>query len=280
MRAALGGWSTGRLELSRVDPDILLAATRPTDPRLLPVRDDGGRVVPRGALVEIEARRLEPPTRRVDGRPSRRLTVEGGAKRPSPEALAGLLAAVPRGAGDAVVLSGRARELGEAFAQLRFALGLALVLMLLTVAALYESLTLPWVVLTTVPTAAAGAAFALALGGGAFDVMAFLGLILLAGIVVNNALVLVHRAEQRWRDGEPPSLAVRGAAAERYRPIVMTTLTTLLGMLPLALLGGEGVALRRSLALAVIGGSITALAGSLLVVPVLYRRVVRREARA
>lgn len=138
-------------------------------------------------------------------------------------------------------------------------------------AALYESLVTPLVVMTTVPVALGGALGLLALSGQTLNVLSFLGLILLAGIVVNNAIVLVHRIEDHLRAGSRVDEAVRQAGAERYRPILMTTLATVAGMLPLALLGGEGVELRRSLALAVIGGMSLSTFASLLLVPVLYR---------
>ena len=153
----------------------------------------------------------------------------------------------------------------------RLALSLSLLLVFLTVAALYESLVTPLVVMTTVPVALGGALGLLALAGQTLNVLSFLGLILLAGIVVNNAIVLVHRIEDHLRAGSAVDEAVRQAGAERYRPILMTTLATVAGMLPLALLGGEGVELRRSLALAVIGGMSLSTFASLLLVPVLYR---------
>jgi HAE1 family hydrophobic/amphiphilic exporter-1 len=128
-----------------------------------------------------------------------------------------------------------------------------------------------------VPVALGGALGLLALAGQTLNVLSFLGLILLAGIVVNNAIVLIHRIEDHLRAGSAVDAAVRQAGAERYRPILMTTLTTVAGMLPLALLGGEGVELRRSLALAVIGGMTLSTFASLLLVPVLYRSTHRNR---
>ena len=93
--------------------------------------------------------------------------------------------------------------------------------------------------------------------------------------MVNNAIVLVHRIEDHLWAGALIDEAVRRAGEERYRPILMTTLATVAGMLPLALLGGEGVELRRSLALAVIGGMSLSTFASLLLVPVLYLRAWR-----
>ena len=288
VRAALGGFYAGRLDLAQVEPEILLEATRPEEISLVPVSVamassvDGGlrgdeRIVPLAALARIEEHRLAPPLERRNGRPSLRMAVAGGVG--AAPRLAATLEMFPRAVDEGVRLTGQVWEMQRSFGQLRLALGLALVLVFLTVAALYESFTVPLVVMTTVPVAAAGAIGALWLGGQSLNVMSFLGLILLAGIVVNNAIVLVHRIEQRLAEGIDSEAAVRDAAAERYRPILMTTVTTLLGMLPLAVLGGEGVELRRALALSVSGGLLTSLFAALVVVPVFYRTWVVREKR-
>jgi multidrug efflux pump subunit AcrB len=223
---------------------------------------------------------------RIDGRSALRLQLalprlDGAMIAAVTTAIDGVLGseATPEGT---VRLGGSALELQQSFGQLRLALLLAVVLVFLTLAALYESLSLPLVVMSSVPAAAAGAAAALALGGQSLNVMSFLGVILLTGIVVNNAIVLVHRVEQHRQHlgslhaGAAVLDAVRRAAAERYRPILMTTLTTLLGMLPLALLGGDGVELRRALSLAVLGGLVTSTFASLVLVPALYGVLARR----
>ncbi len=288
VRAALGGFYAGRADVEGAEPEILVAATRPGDPRLIPVRpEEGGetgaeppRVVPLAALARLDRRFEPPPLERLDGRPAVRLAVAaGGGPRRLEQALSGL----PLALDERVRLGGQAQEMRRSFAQLRLALGLALVLVFLTVAALYESLTMPLVVMTTVPVAAAGALGALALAGQSLNVMSLLGVILLTGIVVNNAIVLVHRIEQRRHPAGPteaaaggsPRLAIREAARERYRPILMTTLTTLLGMIPLAALGGEGAEMRAALAIAVSGGLLTSLYATLFVVPVLHRVLLR-----
>ena len=276
VQAALGGFYAGRVDTPGAEPEILLAATRPPDPRLIPVRArarngvDLPDIVPLAALARIERRLEPPPAERLAGRPAVRLAVDA-----SPARVERILAGVPLGPDERLRLGGQAHEMRRSFAQLRLALALALVLVFLTVAALYESLTLPLVVMTTVPVAAAGALGALWLTGRSLNVMSFLGLILLAGIVVNNAIVLVHRARQL--SAARRVFAVREAAAERYRPILMTTLTTLLGMVPLALLGGEGAEMRGALAVAVCGGLVTSLFAALFVVPVLHAAMVKRS---
>lgn len=284
VRLALGGQSVGRMEPGSGEPEILVEATEPRELRLLPVRttveeapgERRSRVVPLAALGDIQAQRLEPPLERRNGRPAVSLSIDRQAGGATPREISEALAGLPKSADESTRLRGQTWEMQRSFVQLRLALGLALLLVFLTVAALYESLSMPLVVMTTVPLAAAGALGGLWVSGQSFNVMSFLGLILLAGIVVNNAIVLVHRAEQGLNEGLAPRAAILQAAGERYRPILMTTLTTLLGMIPLAALGGQGTELRRALAVSVSGGLITSMVAALVVVPVFYLAWARR----
>ena len=273
VQAALGGFQAGRLDLLQVSPEILVESTLPKDLRLLPVAvkegEEDRRIVPLAAVARVHEDTLPPPLERRNGRPALRLSIPGGLA--SVGRLEEALATFPRSVDEGARLSGQAWEMQRSFGQLRLALSLALVLVFLTVAAIYESFGIPLVVMTTVPVAVAGALGALFFTGQSLNVMSFLGLILLAGIVVNNAIVLVHRVGQRREGGKDLEEAILLAAEERYRPILMTTLTTLLGMAPLAMLGGEGQELRQALALAVSGGLLTSFLAALVGVPVLYR---------
>ena len=274
--ASLGGFTSGRAAIPGVEAEIWIEPTSPGDLRQLPLEVEGAqaRWLPLGAMARIDRRWTEPALQRRNGRPALYLSVDQGLE--AADTVEQVLAEIPLAVDEQASLSGQVQEIRRSFDQLRLAMILALLLVFLTVAALYESLTMPLVVMITVPVAAAGGLVALALTGQTMNVMSFLGLILLAGIVVNNAIVLVHRAEQ-LRDHMPSSRqAISTAAAERYRPILMTTLTTLLGMIPLALLGGEGVELRRALATTVSGGLVTSWAAALLVVPALYLSLARR----
>lgn len=265
VRQGLGEQRAGRVRIDGVEPEILVRAPEAQDPELLPV--GAGEIVPLRALARMRPGLRPPVLERLDGRPAERLTFEGEAR--DPEAL---LAGVSRSADERVAPEGQALELRRAFSQLRLALALSLLLVFLTVAALYESFRLPLVVMATVPVALGGSLGLMAATGQTLNVLSFLGLILLAGVVVNNAIVLVHRIQERLELGEPMDEAIRGAGGERYRPILMTTATTIAGMLPLAILPGEGVELQRALAIGVIGGMVTSTFASLLLVPVLYRR--------
>jgi len=258
VRQGLAEQAAGRLRMDGVEPEVLVRSSE-MDPDLLPVGVPG--IVPLRALARLAPGVRPAVLERLDGRPAERLVFEGDAR--DPEAL---LAGLP------VALEGQALELGRAFSQLRLALALSLLLVFLTVAALYESFRLPLVIMATVPVALGGALGLLAITGQTLNVLSFLGLILLAGVVVNNAIVLVHRIHERVGRGEAMDGAIRDAARERYRPILMTTATTIAGMLPLALLPGDGVELQRALAITVIGGMVTSTFASLVLVPVLYRK--------
>jgi HAE1 family hydrophobic/amphiphilic exporter-1 len=266
VRQGIGEQPVGRVRIDGVEPEILVRAPERQDPDLLPVRP-AAMIVPLRALARVSPGLRPPVLERLDGRSAERLLFEGGMR--DPEAL---LAGLSRSADERVTPGGQALELRRAFSQLGLALALSLLLVFLTVAALYESLHLPLVVMSTVPVALGGALGLLALTGQTLNVLSFLGLILLAGIVVNNAIVLVHRIGEHRSRGEEMDGAIRAAGRERYRPILMTTATTVAGMLPLALLPGEGLELQRALAIGVIGGMVTSTFASLLLVPVLYRR--------
>ena len=140
----------------------------------------------------------------------------------------------------------------------------------------FESLRAPLVIMGSLPLAAIGAFLLLGAVDEPLSVVVFVGLITLAGIVVNNAIVLVDYAERLRQRGMALEDALVEAGRTRLRPILMTTLTTVLGLLPLALGAGEGAELRRPMALTLIGGLVVATGVTLVVIPVLYRLVVGR----
>lgn len=204
----------------------------------------------------------------------------GGVSANIDRALAGL-----RVPDDVVVqMGGRKREMDEARTSLIFALLLALFLVYAVMAAQFESLVQPLIVLLTVPLAAIGVIFALSWLSMPISVVVFIGLILLAGIVVNNAIVLLERVNQTRAEGLGVRESLMEACATRLRPIYMTTNTTLLGMLPLtgwlaavpglsALSGGAGAELRAPLAVTVIAGLLLSTLLTLLVIPCAYNIV-------
>ncbi len=191
-----------------------------------------------------------------------------------------ILAGVPLPSGMAARVAGQSDEMARAFTSLMLALALAVFLVYLVMASQFESLLHPFVILLTVPLALTGAVFALWLSGSSLSVVVFIGLIMLVGIVVNNAIVLITRINQLREDGLVRQTAIIEAGRARLRPIIMTTLTTTLGLLPLALGLGEGAEMRAPMALTVIGGLLLATLLTLFVIPVVYSLLDRRQTEA
>jgi HAE1 family hydrophobic/amphiphilic exporter-1 len=171
--------------------------------------------------------------------------------------------------------AGQDEELRVSFASLRLALALAIFMVYVVMAVQFESLRYPFVILLAVPLGIVGVVLGLLLTGTSISVLALIGAVMLAGIVVNNAIVLVDAINRRRRDGEPLEAAIVGAGRERLRPILMTTATTVLALLPMALGLGAGDELRRPLAITVIGGLTVATLLTLVVIPCLYRAMTR-----
>jgi multidrug efflux pump subunit AcrB len=185
-----------------------------------------------------------------------------------------------------VEMGGQKRELEEGSASMRFALLLAIFLVYVVMACQFESLVQPLIIMLTVPLAGLGVVLALDVLGVPLSVVVFIGLILLAGIVVNNAIVLVDRVNQKRATGLSVREAILEAGPARLRPIFMTTATTVLGLLPLsgwleglpligALGAGEGAEVRAPMAITVITGLTASTILTLIVVPVVYSLVVR-----
>ena len=168
-------------------------------------------------------------------------------------------------------LTGQSAEMADSFRSLLFALALAIFLVYLVMASQFESLIHPLVIFVSIPLAAVGAIWALWVTGTSLSVVVFIGLILLAGIVVNNAIVLIDLVNQLRAEGLSIDEALVEGGRLRLRPILMTTLTTTLGLIPLALGIGEGAELRTPMAVPVIGGLVVSTLLTLVVIPVLYR---------
>lgn len=167
----------------------------------------------------------------------------------------------------------------EGFGSLRIAFLLSLVLIYMVMAAQFESLRSPLVIIFTVPLGAIGVVSAMLLTGTAFGITAFIGVIMLGGIVVNNGIVLVDFMEKlRSRDIDTEEAAVT-AVRQRTRPVLMTALTTILGLMPMAARLGDGTELQAPLARVVIGGLLAATFLTLIIVPVLYALVYKKEAK-
>ncbi len=173
-------------------------------------------------------------------------------------------------------ISGQNEEMETSLQSLYFALVLAIFLVYVVMASQFESLVHPFVIMFTVPLALIGVVVALYLAQVALSVVVFIGLIMLAGIVVNNAIVLIDYINTLRRSGMEKTAAIIQAGAVRLRPIAMTTATTVLGLLPMALGLGEGAEIRTPMALTVIAGLVSSTFLTLVVIPTVYSLVDRR----
>lgn len=172
-------------------------------------------------------------------------------------------------------IAGIHSTLMDSFSDLALALLLAVALVYMVMAAQFESLRYPFVIMFTVPLASAGGLAALWAAGDSINVSSGIGLILLTGIAVNNGIVLIDRMNYMRARGLALHDAIVSAASVRLRPVLMTALTTILAMVPLALGFGEGSEIQRPLAIAVIGGMTLATALTLYIVPWGYRLLTR-----
>ncbi|WP_351011551.1 efflux RND transporter permease subunit [Shewanella sp. S1-58-MNA-CIBAN-0166] len=172
---------------------------------------------------------------------------------------------------------GQNEEMEHSFDSLKIALVLAIFLVYLVMASQFESLLHPLLILIAVPMAVAGSIVGLFITGTHLSVVVFIGLIMLAGIVVNNAIVLVDRINQLRQEGIDKLTAINDAAQSRLRPIMMTTLTTTLGLLPMAIGIGDGSEVRAPMAITVIFGLSMSTLLTLLVIPALYALFDRKQ---
>ncbi|HSR69953.1 MAG TPA: efflux RND transporter permease subunit [Acidobacteriota bacterium] len=174
-------------------------------------------------------------------------------------------------------VAGQSEERAVAFRSMQFAILLAVFLVYLVMASQFESLLQPFVIMFSIPFALIGVAVTLFLTDQIINVVVLIGGVVLAGIVVNNSIVLIDYTNRLRKQGNDKFEAVRQACAVRIRPIMMTTSTTVLGLLPMALSAGEGSELRIPLAVTVIGGLIASTLLTLILVPVVYTLVVREK---
>jgi HAE1 family hydrophobic/amphiphilic exporter-1 len=177
-----------------------------------------------------------------------------------------------------VKLAGESEEMKTSFNSLRFALIMSLVMVYMIMAAQFESLTQPLIILFTVPLSLIGVMLALLVTSTSINVVALLGVIMLGGIVVNNGIVLIDYTNILMEKGKDMLDAVIEASIARLRPIIMTALTTVLGLFPMALAVGRGSELRSPMAISVMGGLIVSTFLTLVVIPSIF--VIEKDIRA
>lgn len=158
----------------------------------------------------------------------------------------------------------------ESMSNLSFALVLSLIFVFMVLAAQFESIIQPLVIMLTIPLAGVGTVLTFIILGKTLNMMAYIGIIMLGGIAVNNAIILIDRINQLRENGMPKKEAIVLAGSQRIRPILMTSLTTILALLPLTIGIGESASLRAPMALAVIGGLVSSTLLTLIVIPCVY----------
>lgn len=181
--------------------------------------------------------------------------------------------------GTTIALGGEARELAESGNELLLAFGLAVIVVLMVLAAQFESLVHPFTVLMAVPLAVVGAIFTLKITGSTVNLYSQIGMILLVGLVTKNSILLVEYANQLRARGAEAADAILEAGRIRFRPILMTSVATVMGVMPIAIGTGPGATSRRPLGYAIVGGLSFSTLLTLFVVPVVWLQLERLLAR-
>ncbi|SFS16811.1 efflux RND transporter permease subunit [Yoonia litorea] len=275
-----------RIDLTLKGDETVQSALRTQDIGSFPVVTPSGQIVPASELAEVrvtagptEIRHLERlRTVTLEVRPSDALPLEAAVELLENEVIAPLEEqGLPPGV--RLSVSGTADQLSQTWNAIQINLIVALLIVYLVMAILFESFVLPLVVLISVPVAAAGGVGGLAvlnlIGTQPLDMLTLLGFVILVGIVVNNAILIVHQSLYLLREeGLQPVDAIEEATRNRIRPIFMSTLTSVFGMLPLVIFPGAGSELYRGLGAVVVGGLSMSAFLTLLTVPPLLRLVL------
>ena len=169
-----------------------------------------------------------------------------------------------------ITVTGDELKRKESMSGLTFALILSIILVFMVLAAQFESIIQPFVIILTMPLAGVGTILTFFLFGQTLNMMAYIGIIMLGGIAVSNSIILIDRINQLRENGLSKKDAIVTAGSQRIRPILMTSLTTIFALLPLTIGVGESAALRAPMALAVIGGLVSSTILTLIVIPCVY----------
>jgi HAE1 family hydrophobic/amphiphilic exporter-1 len=249
------------------------------DVRRLVINPDAARPVSLDAVADVKLRSGPSEIRRISQ--SRVVVVsaqlnEGGDLSEAVVELNRIVGSVAMPQNMGAFVAGQSEEMEVSFKSLQFALALAVFLVYLVMASQFESLVHPFVILFTIPLAAIGAIAALYVTGSIINVVALIGMIILAGIVVKNGIVLIDLVNRKRDEGLSKYDAILAGGRTRLRPILMTTATAVLGLLPIAIGMGAGGEVQRPMAITVIGGLTVSTFLTLLVIPVMYTLLDRR----
>lgn len=249
------------------------------DLRRLVVNPGGEIPIPLSAVADVRVEEGPSEIRRVDQQRAALITanLDGLDLGSATRAISGILHGMAMPEDFIYHIGGQNREMETSMDSLLFAMMLAIFLVYVVMASQFESLVLPFVIIFTIPLALIGVVLALYALGISISVMVFIGLIMLVGIVVNNAIVLIDYINTLRGRGMAKVEAIVLGGKVRLRPILMTTATTVLGLLPMALGMGEGAEIRTPMAVTVIAGLISATLLTLIVIPTIYNLVARGD---
>jgi len=236
------------------------------------LRSSSGRMVPFSSLVTISETAVAPNLSRIDQRRSVPMTAELGDGVDLASAMKRVreiaVAELPSGTG--LVFTGEAKELQTASGGVLITFALAVLVVLLVLAAQFESFNSAFILFATVPFGVAAAIFAILLTGGSLNIYSQVGLVMLVGLMAKNGILIVEFANQLRDAGQPVKEAIRNASLIRLRPVVMTVVATVLGGLPLILRGGAGSEMRSALGWIIVGGLGFATIFTLFLTPVAF----------
>ena len=235
--------------------------------------------IPLSAIADISVQEGPSEIRRIDQQRAALISanLDGMDLGSATNAVYGILEGITLPSDFSYEISGQNKEMETSTNSLIFAMILAIFLVYVVMASQFESLIHPFVIIFTVPLALIGVILVLYLAGISISVMVFIGFIMLVGIVVNNAIVLIDYINTLRKRGIAKKEAILTAGRVRLRPILMTTATTVLGLLPMALGVGEGAEIRTPMAVTVIAGLVSATLLTLIVIPTIYNLVSRGE---
>lgn len=241
------------------------------------IRNGLGMMVPLKALAEIRIREGPAEIRRILQQKSAVITgnISGISLDAAKEKIMAAAVTIDCGPECSISLAGQSMEQDVAFSSMIFAIFLAVFLVYLVMASQFESFKKPFIIMFTIPLGIIGVVIIGLVSGMSINVIVLIGLIILSGIIVNNAIVLVDYIGQLQKQGMPKVKAIKTAAQVRWRPILMTSITTVLALLPMALDYNEGFEIRIPLALTLIGGLIFGTFLTLIFIPLVYNMVIR-----
>ncbi len=238
----------------------------------IPISTGAGVTVPLSLVADVAIEEVPQSISREDQ--SRTVTVSGDSLSGNTTALnqqaQQVLMDITVPEGITISTGGQMGEMGDTFGSLGFSLLVALGLVYFVLAAQYESFMLPIMIMMIMPISLIGSLVGLPLTGNAVSIVSSIGVVILAGTVVNSSIVLVDYIEQRRRDGEDKNTAIMNACPRRVRPVLMTTLTTLLGLMPMVFGAGEGSEMMKPMAIVMFFGMIISTIVTLLFTPVYY----------